>query len=233
MTEIKLLQRSGEWFQFRRSLLLTASRFGDAIGLGMGRPYDFLVSLISDDPVYDPGDVTSEIMHGLDLELVIDEAYQILTGHVTQKSGLWIPDEDNSLHGISGASPDAKVYNVRDPNRIIGLAEYKSPVYKPYSEERHPPHGIPRRYMAQIQGQMAISKQPWCDFMAVCAKSRDIMLRRVYFNNVYWSSIAVAIKHFCDLLQVMKSRTLSSRTAALLLSDRFMPNLSQSVLNTR
>ena len=197
-----MTQRSREWFQLRKSLLLTASRFADAIGVGTGKPYDFLVSLISDDPVYDPHDVTPEMNHGLRTEPIIDEAYQILTGHVTQKSGFWIPHANDLLYGISGASPDAKVYDVNDPDRIIGLAEYKSPIYKPYCLERHPPHGIPRRYMAQIQGQMGICKLPWCDFMAVCTKTRDITLRRVYFNKVYWTSVSRVIKHFCDVLQV-------------------------------
>ena len=34
-------QRSEEWYQLRRELVVTASRFGDAVGVGRGKPYHF------------------------------------------------------------------------------------------------------------------------------------------------------------------------------------------------
>jgi hypothetical protein len=202
--EIDVRQKSDEWFELRNSLGLTASKFGEALGVGRGKPYDFLLSLLVDDSVYDNSGPTKETDHGIRLEPIIDEAYQILTGHVTQPSGLWIPDDNNILHNMAGASPDAKVYDSSDRSRMIGLAEYKAPVYQMYTVHKHPPHSIPRQYMAQIQAQMAISNQPWCDFMAVCTTTRDISLCKVYFHPLYWSAIATTIKHFCEVLKVNK-----------------------------
>ena len=200
--EIDVLQGSKEWFELRYSLGLTASKFGDALGVGRGKPYDFLVSIVIDDPVYEAAGPTRETSHGVRLEPVINEAYELLTGHMTQQSGLWIPDESNILHNIVGASPDAKVFKSDDTSRMLGIAEYKAPVYQMYTVEKHPPHGIPRQYMAQIQGQMAIANQPWCDFMAVCTATRDIKLYKVYFHPIYWSAIAKTIKNFCIILKV-------------------------------
>ena len=39
-------QRSEEWFELRGCVALTASRFGEALGVGRGRPYDFLRSFV-------------------------------------------------------------------------------------------------------------------------------------------------------------------------------------------
>ena len=46
MTEIRVRQRSEEWFELRGCVALTASRFGEVLGVGRGRPYDFLRSLV-------------------------------------------------------------------------------------------------------------------------------------------------------------------------------------------
>lgn len=39
-------QRSQEWYNLRKGKVVTGSRFADAIGVGKGKPYDFLRSLI-------------------------------------------------------------------------------------------------------------------------------------------------------------------------------------------
>ena len=49
MTEICVRQRSEEWFELRSCVALTASRFGEALGVGRGRPDDFLRSLVLTD----------------------------------------------------------------------------------------------------------------------------------------------------------------------------------------
>ena len=36
--EILVAQRTDEWFELRNSVSLTASQFGDALGVGRGRP---------------------------------------------------------------------------------------------------------------------------------------------------------------------------------------------------
>ena len=37
-----------------------------------------------------------------------------------------------------------------DDGSLLGLVEYKAPVHVLYTAEKHPPCGIPRRYMAQV-----------------------------------------------------------------------------------
>ncbi|KAI0207845.1 hypothetical protein LSAT2_007497 [Lamellibrachia satsuma] len=149
--------------------------------------------------------------HGVAFEPVVNEAYQLLTGNTTCESGFWVPLEDNILYNLVGASPDAKVYaNVQGTRICIGLAEYKAPVYQMYQEKATVPHAIPRMYMAQMQGQLAVSGQPWCDFMAVCKSSQDILLKRVYFNTTYWNVVSTKLRHFFQTLQKAKTRKLQN-----------------------
>ena len=39
---------------------------------------------------------------------------------------------------------------------------------------------------AQIQGQLALSGLPWCDFVVFLTGSRNINAQRIYFDALYW-----------------------------------------------
>ena len=43
---------------------------------------------------------------------------------------------------------------------------------------------------------------PWCDFMAVCEKTREIMLKRVYFHAHFWKFVASRLLTFCHAVKV-------------------------------
>jgi len=199
MTEVQVDQRTAAWYQLRRSVCITASRFGDAIGVGRGKPYHFLQSLLEPCEDDDFGSVYTQ--HGLELEPYINEAYQLLTGLETRQSGFWIANSSSVpvLTDMIGASPDAKVYQ---NGRFVGLAEFKAPVYSLgcIQEGR-----IPRSHMAQVQGQMAICNAPWCDYMAICTSTEQVALLRVRFAPLYWLSVSASLKNFCNILQVSSS----------------------------
>lgn len=200
--EHKVQQRSLEWFSLRRNTLITASQFGDAIGVGRGKPFDFFLSLISEDSILELDDnLMSNLQHGIDTEIIIKEAYEMLTGNSVRDSGFWVPNKDSPLKSLIGASPDGVVVDRDCPENIIGLTEFKAPVHKMYSGNDLD-LGIPRQYMAQIQGQMAVVGAPWCDFLAVCTKTREIMLKRVHFHPLYWLHVSDVIRQFCYTLQV-------------------------------
>lgn len=204
--ESKVQQRSKEWFQIRKSVFLTSSKFGDALGVGMGKPYDFFLSLISEDTDEEEEEEeeveSSNTKHGLTMEEIILECYQLLTGHKTRDSGFWM-SKDRILQDLIGSSPDAVV--VDDENKDIGLCEFKAPIFRMYKKENSV-HGIPRHYMAQIQGQLAITGLPWCNFLAVCKNTKEIMLKKVYFHSEYWDNVVKILKQFCYALQDAKLR---------------------------
>ncbi|XP_046350520.2 uncharacterized protein LOC124131345 [Haliotis rufescens] len=204
--EHKVQQRSLEWFSLRRNTLITASQFGDVIGVGRGKPFDFFLSLISEDSIFELDDnLMSHLQHGIDTEIIIKEAYEMLTGNSVRDSGFWVPNKDSPLKTLIGASPDGVVVDRDCPENIIGLTEFKAPVHKMYSGNDLD-YGIPRQYMAQIQGQMAVVGAPWCDFLAVCTKTREIMLKRVHFHPLYWLHVSDVIRQFCHTLQESQVR---------------------------
>jgi YqaJ-like viral recombinase domain len=204
MTEILVEQRTTEWQQLRQSVCLTASCFADALGIGRGKPYDFLQSLI--EPDGEDAEPTACIKHGVLMEPVINDAYQLLTGNRTQPGGFWI-NEDGPLHHLIGASPDAKVFS-RKSNEMIGLAEFKAPVHRMHGSShacKSPDlrQAIPRAHLAQIQGQMAVCKADWCDYMSLCRATREITLLRVYFEPDFWKHISSLIENFCHIVKVL------------------------------
>ncbi|XP_033750436.1 uncharacterized protein LOC117334751 [Pecten maximus] len=210
--EIDVKQRSKEWFQERKKVALTASRFGEALGVGRGRPFDFLCYLVnSESEDVQADEEESEEMankkHGIDTEAVIFEAYQLLMGnneaHQIRESGFWVPRESDMLKGLVGATPDAVVTNKM--GKTIGVCEFKAPIHNlfGYGEKWG---RIPRYYMAQIQGQMYMAGVPWCDFMAVCTKTKEVLLKRVYYQPSYWMHISSCLSSFCHTLKEARER---------------------------
>ncbi len=49
MVEVRVSQGSEEWLELRQCVVITASRFGEALGCGKGKPFHFLSSLLSED----------------------------------------------------------------------------------------------------------------------------------------------------------------------------------------
>ncbi|OWF53317.1 uncharacterized protein LOC110446557 [Mizuhopecten yessoensis] len=209
--EIDVKQRSEEWFQERNKVVLTASRFGEALGVGRGRSFDFLCYLVnseSEDTQADEGsEQKANKQHGVDTETAIFEAYQLIVGtnesHQVRESGFWVPRENDMFKGLLGATPDAVVTN--KTGKVIGVCEFKAPIHNLFGYGENWGR-IPRYYMAQIQGQMYLAGVPWCDFMAVCTKTKEILLKRVYFQPSYWTHVSSCLGTFCHILQEARQR---------------------------
>ncbi|XP_041365238.1 uncharacterized protein LOC121380483 [Gigantopelta aegis] len=201
-TEHRVQQRSKEWFELRRKVLLTASVFCEAVGIGKGKPYDFFMHLLQDVNEEEPEVQNRFTEHGIAMEEIMKELYVLLSGSRIRDSGFWTPHKDSCLKYLIGASPDGIVYDDGEASPPLGLVEFKAPVYKMYSGNRLI-GGIPRHYMTQVQGQMAVCGAPWCDFLAVCKNTKEIVLKRVFFHPGYWSNISHTLKLFCHALQVL------------------------------
>ena len=183
-------------------MLLTASVFCEAVGLGKGKPYDFFLHLLSEDSHPKPDVQNHATQHGIAMEETLMEIYILLTGNKVRESGFWTPSKEDGLRYLIGASPDGIVYSDDKTIPLVGLVEFKAPVYKMYSGNKLI-RGIPRHYMIQVQGQMAVCGAPWCDFLAACTKTREILFKRVFFHPVYWSNVSERLKLFCHTLQVL------------------------------
>ena len=62
----------------------------------------------------------------------------------------------------------------KDPNFCLHMANGK-PKLKEYDQVQ-----------GQVQGQLAVTGLPWCDFVDHLSGSRKINVERIYFNQRHW-----------------------------------------------
>ena len=190
------------WFQVRR-FRITASYFGEVRRQRDTTKPDSLVLRMLGNNTYHKKD-TASMAWGRSNESVALEKYKqekLASGNehlVVTQSGFWV----SSDYPFLGASPDAAVY---DPSELqpFGFAEVKCPykhkditpkeacadstfcceVIQHDGEERlklkegHP-------YYSQVQGQMAIGRRTWNDFIIYTTKG--IAVERIRFNQLFW-----------------------------------------------
>ena len=128
-------------------------------------------------------------------------SYQHSHGHldlVVTPSGFIISEAQPFL----GASPDVSVYDRSNHSQPLGFLEIKCP----YAQRNVTPVDAclasgfcytaangkqtlrrNHRYFAQIQGQMAVGKRPWCDF--VIYTTHGLSVQRIPFDQKYWETI--------------------------------------------
>lgn len=190
--ERALPQRSPEWIRARK-YTLTASKFADAAGwMGEGAqrrlalqmagraPRDFANAAMRYGTAHEPL-AREAYLHWLRLrkEPYVELREAGLVRHPGEQS--WI-----------AASPDGILVRDRLPDRLV---EFKCPYYRrnaacyPYKEF------VPRHYMAQIQGVMALMGLTECDF--VVYQPHRVWITRVAFDRALWETqLLPALREF-------------------------------------
>ena len=184
---------------FQRSKRLTASNFGKVIKRKRPPTESFLRD------IFVPKDLSkvSSIRHGRQQELIVRTLYsrkmqKMCKQFIVFDAGLVVYPSFSYL----GASPDGKVYDPteKDP---FGLLEIKNPyTWRNLLMEEackdpnfclHMVNGKPKLkehdksgYYDQVQGQLAVTGLPWCDFVVHLSGSRNINVERIYFNQRHW-----------------------------------------------
>lgn len=169
-------QRDDAWFQARAGKV-TASRFKDVLSRNKptaaqakagepGNPsadrtkylWQLVVERLTGQPVQTPD--AASLRWGREQEPLARDAYIATTlGQVTETGFVSHPTLP------CGASPDALVADISDPDGAFGLVEIKCP----WSSQVHLEtwlNGMPEDHMAQIQGQMWLTGRQWCDFVS-------------------------------------------------------------------
>ena len=169
-------QRTDDWHAARCGKV-TASRFKDVLSRNKptsaqakagepGNPsadrtkylWQLVVERLTDQPVTIPD--APALRWGREQEAAALDAYIASTlGQVTTTGFVAHPTLP------VGASPDALVADIHDPDGAFGLVEIKCP----YNSQVHLEtwlHGMPEDHMAQIQGQMWLTGREWCDFVS-------------------------------------------------------------------
>lgn len=101
------------------------------------------------------------------------------------------------------ASPDGKVFDPSSSSKY-GLLEIKCPYSKRdetleqaaedstfYLKNQGGKYYLKSEhqsgYFAQVQGQLALTGLPWCDFCVFLSNSNEMCVDRIYFDQHYWS----------------------------------------------
>ena len=208
--------QSTKWQQSRVGRV-TASRFGDVL-LRQSLPSESFINSFFNNKEYTTMPV--QINHGIKNEVKARNAYCSRTGFTVYKCGLVV----NPSVPWLGASPDGLVKDPAEQNSF-GLLEIKCPYTQRFStvedacsdssffaeiksgsvtlKENH-------KHFFQIQGQMALSKIPWCDF--VIYTHCNFTIQRIRFNDNLWNDMQMKLTEFYFKYILPKTCTLAQET---------------------
>lgn len=152
-------QGSPEWFAVRLGRV-TASRIADVMartktGWGAGRA-NYMAQLLAERLTGTVAEsyTNAAMQWGTDTEPLAADAYAFRKGHALTEVGFVIHDTIE----MAGASPDRLV-------GADGLVEIKCP-----NTATHIDHllgcAVPKKYILQMQWQMACTGRAWCDFVS-------------------------------------------------------------------
>ena len=193
-------QYSAEWFAIRR-YRITASHFGEILHRRRDTPPDRLVlSILMPRKFSSPATTWGIENESRAIQAYIEHIKSCDISELTVgPCGFFICED----HPFLGATPDGTVYDPSNSSYPFGFLEVKCP----YSHRDRSPAeacAIPgfcsqlgtlpdgskqvmlRRnhpYFAQVQGQMAVGRRAWCDFVIY---TKSISIKRIYFDEDYW-----------------------------------------------
>lgn len=190
-------QRSDEWFQARCGKV-TASKVADVIaktksGYSASRA-NYMAQLIAERLTGQPADsyCNAAMQWGIDTEPFARAAYEFYRdSEVTEVGFIIHPEIDQS-----GASPDGLVAD-------DGLVEIKCPNTATHIDTLLSGK-VPKKYITQMQWQMACTGREWCDFVSFDPRMPEDM--RLFVHNLprddkYISGLGEEISMFLDELE--------------------------------
>ena len=189
---------SAEWME-QHQFGLTASMFGKVYS-SIQRPSESMLKSI-----FCPKDLSNvrSISHGKGKEK--DARTMYAKKMQQQVPGFAIFDAWISVHPkfpYLGATPDGKVFDPSS-NSKFRLLEIKCPYSKRgdtldqaasdpnfYIEKAGANFYLKKThlYFAQVQGQLALTRLPWCDFRVYLSNTNEMCVDRMYFDSDYWEN---------------------------------------------
>lgn len=161
-------QRTDDWFAERLGKV-TASRIADVMaktktGYGAARA-NYHAQLVAERLTGAVGDsfTNAAMQWGIDTEAQARAMYSLETGSQAEETGFW----PHPGIAMSGASPDGLVgadglVEIKCPNTATHIATLRG-------------SGIDRKYLLQMQWQMACTDRQWCDFASFDPRLPDEM----------------------------------------------------------
>lgn len=184
-------QRTEEWFEARLGNV-TGSRVADVLattktGYGAGRT-NYMFELLCERMTRkkQEGYTNAAMQHGISYEPVARMAYEEVISGLVHEVGFVLHRRINHF----GCSPDGLVGS-------DGLVEIKCPNTAQHVETML--EGVPRKYTAQMQSQMACTERTWCDFVSYDPRMPDthkLVVIRVLRDDEYVRKMEYEVELF-------------------------------------
>lgn len=187
-------QRTDDWFAARAGKATASSIYKilakTKTGYGADRE-NYAAQLVAERLTGKPADgfSTAAMQWGIDTEASAREAYAIKIDDKPVEIGF----VDHPAIAWSGASPDGLV-------GFDGLVEIKCPNTATHIRTLNGA-AIDKKYMLQMQWQMACTERDWCDFVSFDPRLPDEMqmhVRRVERDDTLLSEIEAEVTKFLD-----------------------------------
>lgn len=204
------LQSDPGWLPARRGCL-TTSRFKDARAkLKSGKPAEARIQYAMELVAERVSDwavsrfVTDAMQRGIDLEPDAIRAYETHTGYFCQPAQLI----QHASIGEFLSTPDGLIGG-------DGLVEVKVPSITKFVRWRS--EGIiPEEHLDQLQGQQAVCRREWTDFVAYCPEMPNkfqLFLVRYMPTAVEMKQVDADAREFLDLVEEMFSQFVTGQAA--------------------
>ena len=199
-------QRTEEWFADRLGKV-TASRIADVMMNPTTAGYaNYQAQLVCERLTGQPTETftSAAMQHGTDTEPQARAMYELTCGADVVEVG-FIP---HSTLAMSGASPDGLVGD-------DGLVEIKCPQPATHIKTLTG-KSIDRRYLLQMQWQMACTDRQWCDFVSFCPSfpaDLQLFVKRVERDAEMVEEITAAVTQFLAGVDALAT-TLTKQTEA-------------------
>lgn len=185
-------QRSESWFSARAGKATASAIYKimarTKTGYGADRA-NYMADLITERLTGVPasGFTNAAMQWGIDMEPMAREAYGLLIGEAPVEIGF----VDHPTIAMSGASPDGLVgfdglTEIKCPNSATHIATLRGAA-------------IDKKYMLQMQWQMACTEREWCDFVSYDPRLPEEMrlhVRRVERDNALLAEIEAEVTTF-------------------------------------
>ena len=182
-------QGTPEWHQERLGKV-TASRISDVMMKEVTAGYqNYRAQLVCERLTSQPTEsfVSEAMRHGIETEPQARAMYELLSGNDVEETG-FVPHPKLAM---SGASPDGLVGS-------SGLVEIKCP--QPANHIKTLTGAkIDRKYMLQMQWQMACTGRQWCDFVSfspVMPAELHLFIKRIDRDAEMVEEITAAVTQF-------------------------------------
>ena len=199
-------QGSDDWHSLRRGVV-TASNFGLVLTKGRGKTRRSYMERLLHEIIMgsSPEMFWSEAMRrGTELEPEARTAYAENTGHTVREIAMAFLDGERRI----GGSPDGLIGE-------DGGLEIKCPL--PETHEKYLQEGrVPKKYTAQIQGNLWITGRKWWDFVSYAPEfqtSHRMLLRRVPRDEEYIAHLRAEILRFVEELDTVVAAALPRKKA--------------------